>query len=187
MEAEIPIKIEAKPVSGESIDDGTKKRKKKKEEGSALDEIAKELEIKKEELVLDEITKELALDEAAAGDMEASGAMEASGSTDPVAQEWARLVAAVRRPGTGFPVADHRDGLLRTRPETFFGSEALGWLLKNWPSATGNDEARELLHRLLEEGVVVPAKEASDGKHTFVRDSSHILLFQITCKPDVSA
>jgi hypothetical protein len=41
---------------------------------------------------------------------------------DSSAREWARLVAAARRPGTGFPARAHRDGLLRTRPDSFTGT-----------------------------------------------------------------
>jgi hypothetical protein len=42
------------------------------------------------------------------------------------------------------------------------------WLVKIWPAATDRSEALQLAGRLLEEAVIVPAKEATEAKPAFV-------------------
>jgi hypothetical protein len=85
-----------------------------------------EIEVGKEEM--DEIELEEAIGKIEGIHLEGSREVEAvegdnnDDVEDSSAREWARLVAAARRPGTGFPAREHRDGLLRTRPDSFTGT-----------------------------------------------------------------
>ncbi len=90
--------------------------------------MEEEVEIQVEKDEMDEIQLEEAIGKMEGINAEGSrevGAVEGDNNDDeedPSAREWARLVAAARRPGTGFPARDHRDGLLRTRPDSFTGT-----------------------------------------------------------------
>lgn len=130
-----------------------------------------EIEVGKEEM--DEMKLEEAIGKIEGIHLEGSREVEAvegdnnDDVEDSSAREWARLVAAARRPGTGFPARAHRDGLLRTRPDSFTGAEAVEWLVKNWPASSDRSEALQLAGRLLEEAVIVPAKESTEAKPAF--------------------